>query len=157
FGIRGYRINVCNHLYFQHIQKMPGVGVVMLTSFQPWSDSILHLCRSGRDRAELPTRRRKIRTPMKAHIDLDVGHKTFASGLLPELLAALGRCRPGDLVAVMGSDESIGPELETWCRFTGNSLLEATVEHGRPRWVFRCGTIAAPAEDNRPVGSRLWL
>src|SRR5262249_31137921 len=79
------------------------------------------------------------------------------SGLLPELLAALGRCRPGDLVAVMGSDESIGPELETWCRFTGNSLLEATVEHGRPRWVFRCGTIAAPAEDNRPVGSRLWL
>ncbi len=61
------------------------------------------------------------------------------------------------LDAVVGDEEGIGPELETWCRFTGNPLLEATVEKGRARWVFRCGTVAAPAEDNRPVGSRLWL
>ncbi len=94
---------------------------------------------------------------MKADIDLDIGRKTFASGLLPELIAALRRSRPGDLVAVVGDEQSIGPELETWCRFTGNALLEATVEKGRMRWVFRCGTVALPAEDNRPVGSRLWL
>jgi pyruvate-formate lyase-activating enzyme len=94
---------------------------------------------------------------MKADIDVDIGRKTFASGLLPELIAALGRSRLGDLVAVVGDDASIGPELETWCRFTGNSLLEATAENGRTRWVFRCGTVAAPAEENRPVGSRLWL
>ena len=74
---------------------------------------------------------------MKADIDLDIGRKTFASGLLPELIAALGRSRPGDLVAVVGDEESIGSELETWCRFTGNPLLEATVEKGRARWVFR--------------------
>src|SRR5258707_569056 len=95
--------------------------------------------------------------PMRADVELDIGRKTFASGLLPELIAVLRRSQPGDLVAVVGDEESVGPELETWCRFTGNPLLEATVEKGRSRWVFRCGTVAAPAEDNRPVGSRLWL
>ncbi len=95
---------------------------------------------------------------MKADIDLDIGRKTFASGLLPELIAVLRRSRPGDLVAVIGDEEGIGPELETWCRFTGNPLLEATVEKGRARWVFRCGTVSVvPPEDNRPIGSRLWL
>jgi pyruvate-formate lyase-activating enzyme len=94
---------------------------------------------------------------MKADIDLDIRRKTFASGLLPELIAVLRRSRPGDLVAVVGDEESVGPELETWCRFTGNPLQEATVEKGRPRWVFRRGTVAVPAEDNRPVGSRVWL
>ncbi len=94
---------------------------------------------------------------MKADIDLEIGRKTFASGLLPELLAVLRRSRPSDLVAVIGDEESIGPELETWCRFTKNPLLEATIEKGRARWVFRCGTVAVPPEDNRPVGSRLWL
>ena len=60
-------------------------------------------------------------------------------------------------MAVSGEVESIGPELETWCRFTGNPLVEAMVENGRARWVFRRGAVAAFAEDKRPVGSRLWL
>jgi hypothetical protein len=94
---------------------------------------------------------------MKADINLDIGRKTFASGLLPELIAVLRRSRQGDLVGVVGDEESVGPELETWCRFTGNSLVEATVEKGRVRWVFRCGTVEARGEENRPVGSRLWL
>src|SRR6266567_383786 len=98
---------------------------------------------------------------MKANVDLEIGRKTFASGLLPQLISGLRLCRPGDLVAVVGDEQSIGPELETWCRFTGNPLLEATVDHGRVRCDFRCGTVAAPAgvpaEDNRPLGSRLWL
>jgi len=94
---------------------------------------------------------------MKADRDLDIGRKTFASGLLPELIAVLRRSRPGDLVAVVGDEARIGPALDTWCRFTGNPLLEATVERGRARWVFRCGSMDVPAEDERPVGSRLWL
>jgi pyruvate-formate lyase-activating enzyme len=94
---------------------------------------------------------------MKADIDLDIRQQTFASGLLPELIAAVRRSRPGDLVAVVGDEESIGPELEAWCRFTRNPLVEVTVERGRRRWVFRCGAVAVPSEDNRPVGSRLWL
>jgi TusA-related sulfurtransferase len=98
---------------------------------------------------------------MRADFELDIGRKTFASGLLPELIAALRRCRPGDLIAIVGDEEGVGPELETWCRFTGNALLEATVENGRTRWVFRYGAVAVPAgvpgEDHRPQGSRLWL
>ena len=97
------------------------------------------------------------RIAMKADITLDIGRKTFASGVLPELIAVLHRSRPGDLVAVVGDEESVGAELETWCRFTGNPLLEAMVEEGRRTWIFRCGTIPVPAEDDRPVGSRLWL
>jgi len=94
---------------------------------------------------------------MKADIDLDIGRKTFASGLLPELITVLRRSQAGDLVAVVGDDESIGPELETWCRFTGNPLLETTIDGDRARWVFRCGAVPAHIDDNRPVGSRLWL
>jgi len=94
---------------------------------------------------------------MRADTELDIGRKTFASGLLPELIAVLRRSRPGELAAVIGDEEVVGPELETWCRFTGNPLLEATFEKGRMRWVFRCGGVAVPAEDNRPLGSRLWL
>lgn len=94
---------------------------------------------------------------MKADIDLDIKGKTFATGLLPELIAALQQSRPGDLVGVTADDKGIGSELETWCRFTSNTLVEATVENGRARWVFRCGTAPIPAEENRPVGSRLWL
>ena len=93
---------------------------------------------------------------MKANIELDAGAKTFASGLLPELIAALRRSRPGDLVAITG-EAGVGAELETWCRFTGNSLVESSTQTGRARWVIRCGAVAAPAEGNRPVGSRLWL
>ncbi|HWX68983.1 MAG TPA: radical SAM protein [Steroidobacteraceae bacterium] len=76
---------------------------------------------------------------------------------MPELISALRRSRPGDLVAVVGDEESLGPQLETWCRFTGNSLLEATVEKGRARWVFRRGAVASTAEDDPPVRSRVWL
>jgi sulfatase maturation enzyme AslB (radical SAM superfamily) len=94
---------------------------------------------------------------MKADIDLDIGRKAFESGLLPELISVLRRCRLGDLVAVVSDEESIRTELETWCRFTGNPLVEATVENGRARWVFRCGAVAVLTEGSRPVGSRLWL
>jgi len=94
---------------------------------------------------------------MKADINLDAGSKTFSSGLLPELIAALRHSRPGDLVAVLSSQESVGSELEIWCRFTSNPLLESSVEKGRARWVFRCGAVPVSGEEHRPVGSRLWL
>ena len=93
---------------------------------------------------------------MKADLQLDIGRKTFSSGLLLDLIALMRRSRQGDLVALIG-DESIGPDLEAWCRFTGNPLVESTVENGRARWLFRCGAAPMPPEENRPVGSRLWL
>jgi pyruvate-formate lyase-activating enzyme len=94
---------------------------------------------------------------VKTNFELDIGGKTFASGVLADLVDVMRRSRPGDLIAVLGDEVSIGPELETWCHFTGNSLLESSVENGRARWVFRCGSAALPVEVDRPVGSRLWL
>jgi len=94
---------------------------------------------------------------MRADFELDAGTKTFASGLLPELITILRRSRPGDRIAVVGSSAGLGVDLETWCRFTHNSLVDASVEDGRNRWVVRCGEAPLPLEGLRPVGSRLWL
>ena len=95
--------------------------------------------------------------PIGANIELNADAKTFASGLLVELIAALRRTCPGDLVAVTSPERSLGPELETWCRFTRNSLVETTVQGGRYRWVIRNGEVPASLDDDRPIGSRLWL
>jgi len=92
-----------------------------------------------------------------ANVELDAGTKTFASGLLPDLIAALRRSHKGDLVAVISSDPGIGPELEAWCRFTRNSLVDMAVEKGRTRWVLRYGEAPENVGEDRPVGSRLWL
>jgi pyruvate-formate lyase-activating enzyme len=93
----------------------------------------------------------------KANIELDAEAKTFAAGLLPELIAALRRSRPGDLLAVISGEASVGADLEAWCRFTRNTLIGTTVEAGRARWVFRYGEAPANADAYRAVGTRLWL
>ena len=94
----------------------------------------------------------------KADLELDASGKTFSFGLLPELIAALRRSRPGHLLAVISADPGLGEELEAWCRFTRNTLIDTTVEAGRTRWLIRCGEAPAVSGDaDRPVGSRLWL
>src|SRR5262249_53902364 len=95
--------------------------------------------------------------PLGANIELNADAKTFASGLLVELIAALRRTHPGDLVAVISPEHNLGLELETWCRFTRNSLVETTFQEGHYRWVIRNGDVPASLDDDRPIGSRLWL
>jgi pyruvate-formate lyase-activating enzyme/TusA-related sulfurtransferase len=92
-----------------------------------------------------------------ADIEVDAGSKTFGTGLLPELIAALRRCHKGDLVAVTSRDPALGPELEAWCRFTHNSLVDVAEVEGCTRWVVRHGEAPANVREDRPVGSRLWL
>jgi pyruvate-formate lyase-activating enzyme len=98
----------------------------------------------------------ELRMPLRADFELDAGPRTFATGLLPQLIAALRRAQPGDLIAVVG-EASVGVDLDAWCRFTRNSLVDTSVEDGRNRWVVRCGEAPRPADAERPVGSRLWL
>jgi hypothetical protein len=88
---------------------------------------------------------------MKAKLDLDVGGQTYATGLAPPQREALRRSKPGDLIAMAGDDESVGVDLETWCRLTGNPLLESGLQYGRPRWIFRYG--AAPGPRPRATNS----
>lgn len=94
---------------------------------------------------------------IRADVELEAGAKTFASGLLVELIAALRRVRRGGLIAVIGSDRAVGTELEAWCRFTRNSLVDVAVERDRHRWIIRCGEVPAELDIQRPLGSRLWL
>ena len=94
---------------------------------------------------------------IRANIELDADAKTFASGLLVELIAASRHARPGELIAIVGSDRAMGIELEAWCRFTRNSLVEITVEGNRHRWVIRCGEVSEALDVQRRFGSRLWL
>jgi pyruvate-formate lyase-activating enzyme/TusA-related sulfurtransferase len=93
----------------------------------------------------------------KANIELDAGVKSFATGLLPELIGALRRCGSGDLLAVISSEGGLGADLEAWCRFTRNTLVDTTVEADRTRWVIRCGEAPSNADALRSIGSRLWL
>lgn len=95
--------------------------------------------------------------PTKAYIELAAGGKSFATGLLPELIAALRQCGRGDLLAITSNDAGLAADLDAWCRFTRNTLVDTTVEAGRTRWVIRCGEAPANADADRPVGSRLWL
>jgi pyruvate-formate lyase-activating enzyme/TusA-related sulfurtransferase len=97
------------------------------------------------------------RMRISANVELDARGRTFASGFLPELIAALRRSRKGDLVAVTSADPAIGAELEAWCRFTRNSLVDTEVEEGRTRWVLRYGQAPDDVGEDRPIGSRLWL
>ena len=98
-----------------------------------------------------------MRTTTNVKVELDAGSKTFASGLLPDLIAALRHIRKGDLVAVTSGDPGIGPELETWCRFTRNTLVDTRNEEGLTRWVLRYGEAPENVGEDRPLGSRLWL
>ena len=93
----------------------------------------------------------------KAKIEVDAGVRTFATGLLPELIGVLRRCDPGDLVSLTSRDGGLGKDVEAWCRFTHNTLVDTNVESGRTRWVIRCGEAPANTDAERPIGSRLWL
>jgi pyruvate-formate lyase-activating enzyme len=90
-------------------------------------------------------------------IEIEAGTKTFASGLLPELIVAVRRSRPGNLFTIIGSDSRLGEDLATWCSFTRNTLVETTKQGNCRRWVIRCGEAPADSDADRPVGSRLWL
>src|SRR6476646_10810027 len=88
---------------------------------------------------------------------LEAGVKTFATGLLPDLITSLRACAPGDLLRISATDSSIGAELESWCRVTRNSIVEVTRTSAATSWVIRCGELPRSFQPERPVGSRLWL
>lgn len=94
---------------------------------------------------------------LPTRVEVDAQGRTFASGLLLDLLSALRATQPGDLIGVVSSDPTaIGGDLEAWSRLTGHAIVASEADHDRTRWVFRHGAIA-PAEPERPLGERLWL
>ena len=95
---------------------------------------------------------------LAARVELHAGDRTFATGLLLDLLSALRRTAAGDLIALTGRDApAIDADLDAWARLTGHSIVARTTADDGTRWVIRHG--AAPMEDGhaRPLGERLWL
>jgi pyruvate-formate lyase-activating enzyme len=92
-------------------------------------------------------------------IEINADGRTFASGLLLDLVSALRRTAAGNLLAVTAADAAtIEADLEAWSRMTGHSIVARTVEGGRTQWVLRHGAaVHDRLEDVRPLGERLWL
>jgi pyruvate-formate lyase-activating enzyme len=94
---------------------------------------------------------------LAARCSIDARGRTFTSGLLLDLIAALRQTSDGDLIAVTGADDdTIDADLDAWSRLTNNPIVSRSVENGSVRWMLRHGP--APADpDPRPLGERLWL
>jgi pyruvate-formate lyase-activating enzyme/TusA-related sulfurtransferase len=95
---------------------------------------------------------------LPARIQIDAIGRTFATGLLVELVAALRRTRPGELLALTAADsDAIDADLDAWSQLTGHAIVGKTMESGRARWVIRHGAVERDEPDERPLGERLWL
>jgi len=88
-------------------------------------------------------------------VSVDANGRTFASGLLLDLVSALRQTIPGDLIGLT-ADPTIEPDLDAWSRITGHAIVSRTIDHARAHWVLRNGTLG-PDRDARPLGERLWL
>lgn len=97
-------------------------------------------------------------TPLAANHEVETGHRTFGSGLLLDLLAALRQTAPGELIALTSTIPSaIATDLDAWSRLTGHAIVAQSTDRDATRWVIRHGTAAHGNDDARPLGERLWV
>jgi sulfatase maturation enzyme AslB (radical SAM superfamily) len=93
-----------------------------------------------------------------ARVELDAGERTFASGLLLDLLSALRQTTDGELIAITSRRAAeIEADLDAWARLTGHAIVGRTTGHDGARWVIRRGAAAVENHDARPLAERLWL
>jgi sulfatase maturation enzyme AslB (radical SAM superfamily) len=93
-----------------------------------------------------------------ARVEVNVGHRTFQSGLLLELLAALKRTTTGELIALTSFDAgAVESDLDAWSRLTGHSIVARTTGDYGTRWVIRRGAAVGGGDHAPPLGERLWL
>ncbi len=78
--------------------------------------------------------------------------------MLLELVAALRRTAPGDLIAITSrTAAAVDSGLDAWSRFTGHSIVARTTDGDETRWVIRHGPAPLGDGDARPLGERLWV
>src|SRR5262249_44413321 len=94
---------------------------------------------------------------LPVRLSIDASGRTFASGLLLELVSALRQTAAGDLIGLTTDDaDAVDADLDAWSRLTGHAIVSRATENGRTQWVLRHGS-AASDHDARPLGERLWL
>lgn len=95
---------------------------------------------------------------LAARIELNADGRTFASGLLLDLLSALRRTAAGDLIAITGRDAAaVDSDLDAWSRLTGHAIVARTSSGTGTRWVIRHGAARVGEQEERALGERLWL
>jgi len=67
---------------------------------------------------------------LKATVEIEAGAKTFASGVLLELLSAMRATHSGDLISLTTTFPAVAADLEAWSRLTGNTIVGMTEENG---------------------------
>lgn len=87
--------------------------------------------------------------------EIDVRGKTFASGLLLDLIAALRSVASGELIGLT-AEPAVVDDLETWSRLTGHAIV-ARSGSSPVRLVIRRDPTPGPPDEERPLGSRIWL
>jgi pyruvate-formate lyase-activating enzyme len=108
-----------------------------------------------RRRVRSATLRRTMR--LEAAIEIMGGSRTFASGLLLDLVGAMRATRSGDLIALTSVLPWVAGDLEAWSRLTGNAIVGVTEDGNATRWVIRHGPPPVHDAPDRPLGHRLWL
>src|SRR4030095_8978709 len=93
---------------------------------------------------------------VNASVELVAGERTFASGLLVEIVRALGTISDGELLALVGPPD-LEEDLRTSSALTDDAIIH--VERGGPvaGWIMRRGAARGQGDGPRPLGSRLWL
>ena len=93
---------------------------------------------------------------MNGHVEIVAGDRTFATGLLIEIVRALGVIADGELLALWGP-RGLEDDLRTWSALTGHAIVNTDPRGPIVRWVIRRGAARGQGASTRPLGSRLWL
>jgi hypothetical protein len=93
---------------------------------------------------------------MNGDVEIVAGDRTFATGLLVEIVRALGVIADGELLALWGP-RALADDLRTWSALTGHAIVHIEPRGPFVRWVIRRGAARGQGGSTRPLGSRLWL
>jgi hypothetical protein len=88
--------------------------------------------------------------------EIVAGNRTFASGLLVDIVRALRSIADGELLAVVGAP-TLEDDLRTWSALTGHAIVGKATGDGTTRWLIRRGSVRGQDDGPRVLGSRLWL
>ncbi len=83
--------------------------------------------------------------PYAADASFDGGELDCGSGLLLLIRRHIDPLAPGQLLEIRSRESSVGDDLPSWCRMTGNELVHHAVRGGEHSFLVAKGAFAPPA------------